>query len=394
MKKILTMMLAALAFTACSTDDEYDLDYFTQKYAKPQTSETPGGTEESTEPPVAEADTFYVAIAYSGSTATVTGDVDKVSVSQTGADVTVTSTTDKYLQLTLSGTTTDGSLLVYSDKAWGLVLNGVSLTSQDGPAINNQGSKWLYLTLADGTENSLSDGTAYAERDIDQKGTLFSEGQILFSGDGSLTVNGSTKNGIACDDYIQIDGGTINVSVASSGSNGIKANDGFTINGGTLTIDVKADGARGIRSEAYAIVNGGTTTITTSGDCEVETVNGVRDTTSCAGIKCDSIFSMKDGTLSITASGDGGKGINSSKNVELSGGTLTITTTGSNDVGKPKGIKSDTGIIVSGGSLSVTVKKSWALDNGVDSEDPLDRITIEGTPATKNVNKRLVTIAY
>ena len=38
------------------------------------------------------------------------------------------------------------------------------------------------------------------------------------------------------------------------------------------------------------------------------------------------------------------------------GGTLTITTTGSNEDAKPKGIKSDTGIIVSGGSFSVSVK--------------------------------------
>jgi hypothetical protein len=31
MKKFFSMILAALAITACSTDDQYDLDYFTQK---------------------------------------------------------------------------------------------------------------------------------------------------------------------------------------------------------------------------------------------------------------------------------------------------------------------------------------------------------------------------
>ena len=175
MKKVYAILMAAMVFTACSTDDEYTLDDFTQKY---QQSEDPEPTPE----PTPEPDTLYVAIAYNATTATLTGDVDKITVSQTGADVTLTSTTDKYLQVTLSGSTTDGSLLVNSEKAWGLILNGVSINNQDGPAINNQGSKWLYVTLADGTENTLSDGETYAEQKFDQKGVFFSEGQMQFLG--------------------------------------------------------------------------------------------------------------------------------------------------------------------------------------------------------------------
>lgn len=389
------MMLAALTWTACSNDDEYDLDYFSQKYGNTENaeeqepSEDSGNAEGSTEP-----DTLTLSISYNGTTASVIGSAGNVEVSISDADVTVTSTTEKYLQLTLSGSTTGGSLLVNSQKAWGLVLDGVSITNQSGPAINNQCSKWLYVTLADGTENTLTDGTSYAEQPFDQKGTLFSEGQVLFRGNGTLTVNASAKNGIASDDYIVIDGGTITVNAAATASNGLKTNDGLTINGGTLTIDVSGDGARGIRSEARTTINGGQTTITTSGDCKIETVDGVKDTTSCAGIKSDSLFTMTAGTLTITSKGDGGKGINCSENVEVKGGTLTVTTTGSNDVGKPKGVKSDTGIVVSGGSFSVTVKKSWACDNGTDSEDPAERVTVEGSPTTLTLAKRSVLIKY
>lgn len=387
MKKLYAIVLAALAVTACSTDDVYDLDYFTSKYGN-----NGGSGKDTTE--VVEPDTFFVSIAYNGAVATLTGDVDRVTVSQTGANVTVTSTTEKYLQLTLSGSTADGSLLVNSQNAWGLILNGVSITNTNGPAINNQCSKWLYVILADGTENTLADSGNYIEQTFDQKGTFFSEGQMNFQGTGKLTVNGNVKNGIACDDYIVIDNGTIIVNTSEDGSNGIKVNDGFSINGGMLTIDVKSDGGRGIRSDSFTTINGGNITITTSGDCETETIDGVLDASSAAGIKCDSLFTMTDGTLTIKSTGDGGKGINCSQNVEFKGGTLTITTTGSNEEAKPKGVKSDTGIIVSGGSFSVSVKKSWACDNGTESDVPADHLTIQGEPKTTSITQKAVKIEY
>lgn len=354
------MILAALAITACTNDDAYTLDDFTQKYKQAEGQDPT---------PTPEADTLNVAIVYAGTTATATGDVDKVTINKNGADVTVTVTTEKFLRLTLSGTSTDGSLLVYSQRAWGLVLNGLQLTNADGSAINNQCSKWLYVTLADGTENTLTDGTAYTDQTFDQKGTFFSEGQILLAGTGKLTVNGNAKSGVVSDDYIVIDGGTLNINVKSTGGRGIKVNDGLTINGGT-------------------------TTITTSGACKIETADGVRDTTSAAGIKTDSLFVMTAGTLTITSSGDGGKGINATDSVIVRGGTLSITTTGSNDVGKPKGIKSDKAIVVSGGTTTVKVSKSWACDNGVDTEDPTKRLTVEGSPLVKKLEKRTVDIRY
>jgi hypothetical protein len=182
--------------------------------------------------------------------------------------------------------------------------------------------------------------------------------------------------------------------MAATATNGVKANDGVFIQGGSLNIDVTADGARGIRNEARMVITGGTTNITTSGDCKIETLDGIADTTSCAGIKCDSLFTMSAGTLTITSTGDGGKGINCAADVVFSGGELIAKTTGSNDNGKPKAIKSDTGIIVSGGSFSAYVNKSWACDNGSESEEPADHITVKGSPKTQNITKKTVEITY
>ena len=373
MKKILSILLMAAAMTACTNDDQYSWD---EDFAD-----------------LTATDTIRIGITWSGSAVAVTGD-SYGYVSTDGGKVTVTSATNKFLQLTLSGTSTNGSLIIYSWKKLGIVLNNLQLTNPNGPAINNQCSKTFVVTLPANTVSTLTDGTTYTEQTFDQKGTLFSEGQIYFQGTGSLTVNGHAKNGIASDDYIVFDGGTVSINVADTGTNGIKVNDGFTMNGGTLAIGVSAPGARGIKCDARTTFNGGTLAITTTGDCKIETTDGVSDTTSCAGIKSDSLLTINAGTITINSSGDGGKGINCDENVDMYGGTLTVTTTGSNNIGKPKGVKSSTGIIVRGGSFTVKVSKSWACDDGTDSEDPTQRVTIVGSPTTSTLSKRSVIIKY
>ena len=344
-----------------------------------------------------------ISIVYNGTSVTVTGDTNDY-VTTNGADVVVnTGTATDSLLLILSGSTSDGSLLVYRQKKYGIQLNGVSITNSDGPAINNQCGKSLYLEVVSGTTNTLTDGTSYTDvtdsdgNVIDQKGVFFSEGQVYLSGTGSLTVTGNTKHGFACDDYIVIDDG-VTLNVSSSSGNGIKVNDGLWINNGTIDISVTADAARGIKCDSVVVISGGTTTITTSGDCVYD--DDEQDYSSAACIKCDYPFTMTGGTLTVTSSGDGGKGINCASDIVFSGGTLTATTTGSNDEGKPKAIKSDTDIIVSGGSFTATVKKSWACDNGYeddtlsDAELALKRITVQGSPTTSSIAKKSVTIIY
>lgn len=336
-------------------------------------------------------------INYNGTSVTVTG-YNNGYVTCSGADVTVNSgsATDSLL-LVLSGSTSDGSLLIYRQKKFGIRLNGVSITNNDGPAINNQCGKALYLNVAGGTTNTLTDGTSYTEQDYDQKGALFSEGQVYVTGTGSLTINGNTKHAFACDDYIVIDD-DVNLNINSSSGNGIKVNDGLWINNGTINIGVTADAARGIKCDSTVVVNGGNTTIATSGNCVWDADE--QDYSSAACIKCDYQFTMTGGNLTMTSSGDGGKGINCAADIVFSGGTLVATTTGGNEDGKPKAIKSDTGIIVSGGSFTAKVSKSWACDNGYeddtlsDAELAYKRITVKGNPTTCNIAKKSVSIIY
>lgn len=372
MKKIIVFALAVMALVGCENDDTDFSAYI-------------DGT-------ASTANVIY--IDYNGTTATVTGDT-KGYVTTNGADVTVNTGTDAdSLLLVLSGSTTDGSLLIYREKKFGMQLNGVNIHNSDGPAINNQCGKSLYVEVVSGTTNTLTDGTAYTEQTYQQKATFFSEGQVYFSGNGKLSVTGSTANAIASDDYIVVEDATIEASSATG--HGIKVNDGFTMNSGSLTIDVTGDGCKGLSNDSTTFITGGTISITTSGNCVYDAATA--DYSSAACIKGDYQVNISGGNITLTSSGDGGKGINCNQDVLFSGGTMMVTTTGSNNDAKPKGVKSDTGITVSGGSFSVTVSKSWACDNGYESADEAEQaancVTVVGEPTTKTLTKRKVTIVY
>ena len=174
-----------------------------------------------------------------------------------------------------------------------------------------------------------------------------------------------------------------------------------TIDYVTKWVEIKATQ----KNDSYTTISGGTTTITTSGSCKMDTTyvtseSFMVDTTSCAGIKCDSVFTMTAGSLTILSTGDGGKGINCSQNIEVSGGTLLVETEGGNNESKPKAVKSDTGIILSGGSFTARTDKSWACDNGYDSDTETDaqiaqkRVTIIGTPQTQSLSKKEVIVVF
>ena len=369
----LTTLAVASLLTACQKDDTDFSEYI-------------NGSGTSTD----DAGPTTVYITYNGSSVNVTGD-DNGYVTTNGADVTVnTGNATDSLLLVLSGTTPDGSLLVFRERKYGIRLNGVSITNSDGPAINNQCGKALYIEVAEGTTNTLSDGTAYDETvSYQQKGTLFSEGQVVFSGTGALMVTGNTKHAIACDDYIIVD--DVVLTAGSSTGSGIKVNDGLWINGGTLGISVTADAARGIKSDSVVVITGGNITIKTTGDDVYEAAED--DYSSAACIKCDYPFTMSGGTLTMTSSGDGGQGLNCDGAVTISGGTFSAITSGGNDNSKPKAVKGN-GITVSGGSFYAKVSKNWACDNGVDSETPADHITIVGTPSKSSITKKEVNIVF
>jgi len=311
-----------------------------------------------------------VTIAYSGTSATVTNKVEGVTVTTNGADVTVSSTASE-VNYVLSGSTSDGSFKVASStKKYEVTLNGVSITNPTGAAINLQSSKRAFIVSVAGTTNTLIDGSSYTEvTNEDMKGCIFSEGQMIFSGTGQLTVTGKCKHAICSDDYIRIrDGAKINIAAAAK--DGIHTNEAFIIGGGSLTISADGDGIE--VEEGSITINNGIITEVTGGDAVKTSYDGtdssitpyiamngglLKLTTTGEkgqGLKAAGKLTMSGGIVQASVSGAGSKGLSSDGDMTISGGKITAITSGApvyedNDLSGAAGIKCDGTLSVTGG---------------------------------------------
>ena len=281
-----------------------------------------------------------------------------VEVTVNGGHITANHGSTKKVCYVVSGMTTNGSLTVLGDKKYAVRLNGVNITNPDSAALNLLSGKRAYIILADGTTNTLVDGTGG-----NQKGALYCKGKLLFNGSGSLSVTGNTNNGIHSADYIVFRKGN-KVYVKSSANHGIKANDGIYINGGILNVEVSAAAAKGINCESHIIVNGGRTTVLTSGNGTYDTED--QECKGAAGIKADSTLTVNAGELWLKSTGSGGKGINVDMEATFNGGSVYVVTTGgqfksNNDTSSPKGIKVDGDMTINGGTI-------WVRTSGTNGE--------------------------
>ena len=313
-----------------------------------------------------------VRIAYSGTSAEVTGSTTGVAISRNGAHVVVTSTA-KQVEYVLSGSTTDGSFKVYSDNKFKLTLNGVSIASTSGAAINIQSGKRVFVVSAEGTENSLTDGTSYTLTDNeDMKGCFFSEGQLIFSGSGRLRVTGNYKHAICSDDYVRFRKGS-RVTVASAAKDGIHTNDAVIIGGGILNIIATDDAIQ--CEEGPVTVSGGRTTLLTTGDGSYAD----NDISSSSCINGGTTFAISAGTLSLKSTGSAGKGLNCDGEITIGGGVLKVITTGKQYVynrldSSAKGIKSKSNLTIGGGQVWVKTTGGEGSE-GIESKSTL---TING----------------
>ena len=341
------------------------------------------------------AQSKIVQITYQGNSVQVINPLafEGVDVEMDGADVTVVATSlDPEVVYQLQGQTTAGSFKLYSESAYTLQLNGVSLVNPDGPAINIQAKQTGSVVVMGGTNNILADGASYADPPLgadgeeeDQDAAFFSEGSLTFSGDGYLEIigSGSKKHGLATDSQLIIEQG--NILVSSAAKDGIHGSDGVAISGGTIEVSAAGDGIDG---------DNGSVTITGG----IITINSTED--DVKGIASDESLTISGGEVFVVVAGNQSKAIKSKDQIQLTGGTIHITLTGDvvleesgsgYDPSYCTGIKGDEGILLDGATITILgngiANKGLSSDVDVQMLSGALTVSLSGNGATyKNEN--------
>ncbi len=203
-----------------------------------------------------------IPIQLSGDTASCTSD----AVTVDGSRITI-GAEGVYL---LSGTLTDGQIVVNAgetDKVQ-LVLSGADITSSSSAAIYALEADKVFITLAEGTENTLANGGEYVAIDDNNiDAVLFAKTDLTLNGSGSLTIHAAAGHGVVSKDDLVITGGNYTVTAASHGLSG---KDSIAIADGTFTITSGKDGIHAENADDPALgtlyIAGGSYTIAAQGD--------------------------------------------------------------------------------------------------------------------------------
>ena len=168
----------------------------------------------------------------------------------------------------LSGTVENGAVTVDvpSEEKVQLVLNGVTISCANGPCIYVKNADKVFVTLAEGSKNALT-STGFAEGD-EADGAVFSKDDIVFNGEGALTIT-SEKHGIAGNDDVKFGGGTY---VIHAGERGITGKDSVRIFDGSFTVYSSKTPIRSRNKKnpekGYVLIVGGTFYLHTDMDDE------------------------------------------------------------------------------------------------------------------------------
>ena len=406
-----------------------------------------------------------VSVSYNGTEATVlvAGNVAQyISAEVQGAHVKVvqddsfagTGDDAEEIEYNLSGSSTDGEFYMSGKYKATVNLNGLTLTNAtpvfSGAAINIANGKRIDISVKKDKVNTLTD-CATPSDELAQKACLYVKGHAEFKGKGVLNVIGryahaiksgeymemknctinvtaAVKDGVSCNQYFLMESGELNIS--GTQDDGIQCDlDGDTstgqlddhededsgniyILGGTINVSVTAAACKAIKSEGDFFVSDGTFTCSTSGGGVWDTDKLKTKAASC--LSADGNMAISGGTLSLTSTGAGGKGISVDGTLTISGnaditistsghavvasssGTLSIVTNSHNldnyttsYKSSPKGIKADGAININGGITRVTT--TGAGGEGIESKD---EINISGGQVIVNASDDAINAAY
>ena len=307
-----------------------------------------------------------ITIVYNGTSATVTipAFCGVTCSSGTSADVVLTSTnvTDE-LTYRVSGTSSNGSLTINGDYKMTVELDNVSLTSQNGAAIDLKCGKRIALVMAEGSTNTLVDAANGS-----QKACLYSKGHIELSGAGTLNVTGNTNHAISTKEYFQVKKSIKAINILKAANDAIHVGQYFQMNGGELNItsttandgiqvDYKTDDYGDIivdeDNTGQVMIKGGTINITLAANQDSK------------GIKAEGDIVISGGKFNINAESNGTRGMQTDANMVIgeednstdividANGTKCTVASDKDDPHNCMGMKIDGDLTVNAGTIGV-----------------------------------------
>jgi hypothetical protein len=211
---------------------------------------------------------------------------DSADVTISGNTITIT----KEGTYHLSGTLTDGQVIVDADgDKVQLVLDNASITNSSSAAIYVKKADKVFLTLADGSANTLATtGEFVAIDDNNIDAAIFSKSDLTLNGTGSLTIDCAYGHGVVSKDDLRVTTGTYTITAASHALSG---KDSVRIAGGTFTLTAGKDGIHSENTDdtekGFIYIADGTFTIDSTGD----------------GIDASAVVQIDGGDFTITAGG-------------------------------------------------------------------------------------------
>lgn len=234
---------------------------------------------------------------------------------------------------TLKGTLY-GNITINTNDNVKLILDNVTIISDNGPAINIENADNVLIYINEGTSN-LSDSSIYNDFEDDVDGVIFSRDDLFIEGDGTLILNSYYNDALVSKDSLVIYNGTY---IINAKDDAIRGKDYVYIKDGTFTINsintaIKSTNSKD-NNKGFIKIDNGTFNIKTTSTNEDD---------SSKGLNAENIVLINGGTFNIDSVDDA---IHSNNIVKILGGTFNIST---ND----DGVHADNNLIIEGGVINI-----------------------------------------
>ncbi len=289
-----------------------------------------------------------------------------------------------------------------------LVLINLDLSNSNGPTILVGSADKVIITIPEGTESTLSDGTVYTviydESEVDA--AVFSKDDLTINGTGILNVSGNYAHGIISKDDLVIYQTTVNVNAvknglqgkdslllvdcsvnAKAGNDALKSNNDEDADKGYVYIsnsNIAAEATdKGIIGEKLVYIESGNINVKSTDDSihsnsTIQIDGGsITVSTDDDGIHADALITINGGTINVAKAlegieaqvitvNDGDIHVNASDDGLNCGGSSNTANTGSNPFGGKQMMDTNSNayLTINGGTLTVSVQGDGLDSNG------------------------------